>query len=78
MADVLFVVVVVAFFALAAAFVVACDRIIGPDELPDAGAPRPTTPSRRRRDDLRQRRRAHRGPRRGRLPRGRPRFPEKY
>lgn len=35
MADVLFVVVVVAFFALAAAFVVACDRIIGPDELPD-------------------------------------------
>lgn len=39
MADVLFVLVVVAFFALAAAFVVACDRIIGPDELPDAGAP---------------------------------------
>ena len=32
MADVLFVAVVVAFFALAAAFVVACDRIIGPDE----------------------------------------------
>ena len=39
MADVLFVVVVVAFFALAAAFVVACDRIIGPDVLPDAGEP---------------------------------------
>lgn len=36
MADVLFVAVVVAFFALATAFVVACDRIIGPDELPDA------------------------------------------
>ena len=36
MADVLFVVVVVAFFALAAAFVVACDRIIGPDDLSDA------------------------------------------
>ena len=35
MADALFVVVVVAFFALAAAFVVACDRIIGPDELPE-------------------------------------------
>lgn len=35
MADVLFVLVVVAFFALAAAFVVACDRIIGPDALPD-------------------------------------------
>lgn len=36
MADVLFVLVVVAFFAVAAAFVVACDRIIGPDELPEA------------------------------------------
>ena len=36
MADVLFVVVVAAFFALTAAFVVACDRIIGPDELPEA------------------------------------------
>jgi hypothetical protein len=35
MADVLFVAVVVAFFALAAVFVVACDRIIGPDELPE-------------------------------------------
>ena len=34
MADVVFVAVVVAFFALAALFVVACDRIIGPDELP--------------------------------------------
>ncbi len=34
MADVLFVAVVVAFFALAALFVVACDRIVGPDELP--------------------------------------------
>lgn len=36
MVDVLFVLVVVAFFAVAAAFVVACDRIIGPDELPEA------------------------------------------
>ena len=35
MADVLFVVVVVAFFALASLLVVACDRIIGPDELPE-------------------------------------------
>ena len=40
MADILFVAVVVVFFAVAAAFVVACDRIIGPDELPDAD---PTT-----------------------------------
>jgi len=39
MADVVFVTAVVAFFALAAAFVVACDRIIGPDELPDPAAP---------------------------------------
>ncbi len=39
MADVLFVVVVVGFFALTAAFVVACDRIIGPDDLPDPAAP---------------------------------------
>lgn len=39
MADALFVAVVVVFFALAAAFVVACDRIIGPDPLPDPDAP---------------------------------------
>lgn len=37
MADLAFVAVVVAFFALATLFVVACDRIIGPDELPEAG-----------------------------------------
>lgn len=36
MADVLFVAVVIAFFALTALFVVACDRIIGPDGPPDA------------------------------------------
>lgn len=35
MADLLFVGVVVAFFALTALFVVACDRIIGPDEFPE-------------------------------------------
>ena len=35
MADVLFVAIVMAFFALASLFVVACDRIIGPDELPE-------------------------------------------
>ena len=39
MADVLFVAVVVAFFALAAAFVVACDRIIGPDDVADRVTP---------------------------------------
>lgn len=31
MGDVLFVCITIAFFALAAAFVVLCDRIIGPD-----------------------------------------------
>ena len=36
--DVLFVAVVVAFFALAAVFVVACDRIIGPDEIAETGS----------------------------------------
>ncbi|MBV8159695.1 MAG: hypothetical protein JO265_02115 [Acidimicrobiia bacterium] len=32
MADVAFVATIIAFFVLAAAFVRACDRIIGPDE----------------------------------------------
>jgi hypothetical protein len=32
MADVIYVLAIVAFFALAALFVVACDRIIGPDD----------------------------------------------
>ena len=32
MADVVFVLIIVAFFALAVLFVQACDRIIGPDE----------------------------------------------
>lgn len=35
MADLVFVAVIVAFFALATGFVVVCDRIIGPDELID-------------------------------------------
>lgn len=39
MADVVFVAVVVVFFALAALFVVACDRIVGPDELPSGADP---------------------------------------
>jgi hypothetical protein len=34
MADVLFVALTIAFFALAAAFVHACDRIVGTDEAP--------------------------------------------
>ena len=34
MADVLFVVVILAFFGLAALLVQACDRIIGPDPVP--------------------------------------------
>ena len=32
MADVIFVVVIIAFFALSALYVTWCDRIIGPDE----------------------------------------------
>ena len=38
MADLLFVVVIVAFFALMIAFVRVCERIIGPDETSGAGA----------------------------------------
>ncbi len=33
MADIVYLAVIVAFFALCVAFVRACDRIIGPDEL---------------------------------------------
>lgn len=36
MADLVYVLVVVAFFALTALFVVGCDRIIGPDEVPES------------------------------------------
>ncbi len=32
MADIVFVVVTIAFFALCAAFVVGCDKLIGPDD----------------------------------------------
>ena len=39
MNDVAFVAIIVAFFALAALFVQACDRIIGGDEEAFAGAP---------------------------------------
>ena len=42
MSDIIYVAVIVAFFALAALFVRACDRIIGPDEtatVVSAGAP---------------------------------------
>ena len=35
MGDVVFVAIVVAFFALMAGFVVACDRMIGPDDETD-------------------------------------------
>ena len=37
MADVIYVAVIVAFFALAALFVVACDRIIGADDASTTG-----------------------------------------
>lgn len=36
MGDLVFVPIVVAFFALMAGFVVVCDRMIGPDEMHDA------------------------------------------
>ena len=39
MNDFAFVAIILAFFALAALFVVACDRIIGTDEEAFAGAP---------------------------------------
>ena len=39
MGDLVFVPIVVAFFALMAGFVVMCDRMIGPDEGYDADAP---------------------------------------
>ncbi len=39
MQDVLFIVVVLAFFAVATAFVVACDRMIGPDKDSDLATP---------------------------------------
>ena len=38
MADLLYVAVTVAFFALAAGFVRVCDHIIGPDPLPESEA----------------------------------------
>ena len=46
MADVLFLLITVAFFAIAAAFVRVCDRIIGPDadvgDLTEGGQPEAT------------------------------------
>ena len=41
MADVIYVAVIVAFFALAALFVVACDRIIGADDSTVSGTREP-------------------------------------
>lgn len=38
MRDVLFLLVIVGFFAVAAALVAACDRIVGPDPLPGASS----------------------------------------
>jgi hypothetical protein len=43
MNDFAFVVIMLAFFALAGLFVVACDRIIGTDEEAFAGSPAATT-----------------------------------
>lgn len=39
MGDLVFVPIVVVFFALMAGFVVVCDRMIGPDEVHDTDAP---------------------------------------
>jgi hypothetical protein len=36
MSDLLYVAVILIFFGLASAFVVACDRIVGPDEVGEA------------------------------------------
>ena len=44
MADLIYVVVIIAFFALAALFVVACDRIIGADDAAATGTREPTAP----------------------------------
>ena len=41
MADLIYIAVIIAFFALAALFVVACDRIIGADESADTGTREP-------------------------------------
>lgn len=43
MNDFAYVAIIIAFFALAALFVRACDRIIGPDEM--SQAPRASSPS---------------------------------
>lgn len=42
MAELIFLVIVVAFFALAAALVVGCDRILGPDDSVDQAAGEPS------------------------------------
>jgi hypothetical protein len=39
-ADLLFVVITIAFFVVCVAYVRLCDRIIGPDPTPDTGAER--------------------------------------
>jgi hypothetical protein len=39
MADLIYVAVIIAFFALASLFVVACDHIIGPDEVAPEAVP---------------------------------------
>ena len=44
MADVLFIAILVAFFAVAVVFVRACERIIGPDLEAEATVAEPTTP----------------------------------
>jgi hypothetical protein len=41
MADLIYVAVIIVFFAVAALFVVACDHIIGPDELSPETVPEP-------------------------------------
>jgi hypothetical protein len=43
MADLIYVAVIIAFFALAALFVVACDRIVGANQAQSAGAVSPET-----------------------------------
>jgi hypothetical protein len=44
MGDLIYVAIIVAFFAVAALFVVACDYIIGPDEAGDVSSPAAADP----------------------------------
>ena len=74
--DFAFIALTIVFFVLAGLLTVACDHIIGPDPA-DVTASATSAEERLRRHELRQHPRPHpRGPA-DRVPRVRPRFPEK-